>query len=302
MHKSSYILIVCLFVCSDLYSQTNKALFVAIDQYPANSGWSEIHATNDSKLVLPMLKRYGYKEANITVLLNEEATKANVVNALSAMCSKAKAGDYLYLHFSCHGQQMLDDNGDEPDGLDEALIPYDARRRYVKGIYEGESHLRDDLLGIFLNKIRAKIGATGNVTVVLDACHSGTADRDGNDEGYARGTSYVFAPDGYQTQLFDSEKISLHLQKDKHLAPITVFSACKPDEINYEYKSEADSTYYGSLSYALCKVLKTDGERTNTEFCKLLNDEIETMFVGRRRKQTPYFESTDDSQIFKISR
>jgi hypothetical protein len=250
-----------------------------------------------------MLKRYGYKKNNITVLLNDKATKANVVNALSVMCNNAKAGDYIYIHFSCHGQQMIDDNNrDEPDGLDEALIPYDARRRYSRGIYEGENHLRDDLLGVFLNKIRTKTGAKGNVTVVLDACHSGTADRNGDDEWYARGTSYIFAPDSCRIQPPDNKSMSFHLEKGENLASIVVFSACKPDEINYEYKSGVDSTYYGSLSYALCKVLKTNREKSNAEFYKLLDNEIQMMFAGRRRKQTPYFESTDDSRIFKISR
>ncbi|MCC8146470.1 MAG: hypothetical protein LIO93_08555 [Bacteroidales bacterium] len=74
MHKPFYILIFCLFICTALYSQTNKALFVAIDKYPLNSGWNEIHATNDYKLVLPMLKSNGYKENDITVVLNDEDT------------------------------------------------------------------------------------------------------------------------------------------------------------------------------------------------------------------------------------
>ena len=41
----------------------------------------------------------------------------------------------------------MDDNGDEEDGLDEALIPYDAQFWYAPGEYEGQNHLRDDELG-----------------------------------------------------------------------------------------------------------------------------------------------------------
>lgn len=89
---------------------------------------------------------------------------------------------------------MADDNGDETDGLDEALIPYDAPRRYQKGVYVGEKHLRDDELGSLLDDIRKKTGDKGTVTLALDACHSGTADRDKGDDVYVRGTSYVFAP------------------------------------------------------------------------------------------------------------
>ena len=152
-----------------LYGQENRALFVAIDNYPPNSGWAKIHATNDRNIIIPMLKKNGYKNENIKILLNENATKAAIIKGLNDLNKRSRKGDFIYIHFSCHGQQMADDNGDEPDGLDEALIPYDAKRRYAKGMYEGNNHLRDDELEYHLEKVRAKIGNTGNLTVVLDA-------------------------------------------------------------------------------------------------------------------------------------
>jgi hypothetical protein len=227
-------------------AQTNRALFIAIDHYPSGSGWSDIHAVNDYKLVLPMLKQSGYAEKNITVLLNEKATKAAIVSELKKTARQSKSGDHIYIHFSCHGQQMVDDNGDEPDGLDEALIPYDARRRYSAGKYEGENHLRDDELELLTEKIRSKIGAGGNLIIVLDACHIGTGTRYGDDDDYIRGTSYIFAPDDRDLPEKETGKITLKLKKAKNLSPIVVFSACRDDEVNYEYKDDSNE-YYGSL-------------------------------------------------------
>ena len=127
--------------------QTSRALLVAIDKYPSESGWNEIHATNDIYLLKPLLIKRNFAPAHVTVLLNEQATKDAIVKALKQLAKDSRHGDYIYIHFSCHGQQMADDNGDETDGLDEALIPYDAPRRYQKGVYVGEKHLRDDELG-----------------------------------------------------------------------------------------------------------------------------------------------------------
>ncbi len=137
--------------------QTSRALLVAIDKYPSESGWNEIHATNDIYLLKPLLIKRNFAPAHVTVLLNEQATKDAIVKALKQLAKDSRHGDYIYIHFSCHGQQMADDNGDETDGLDEALIPYDAPRRYQKGVYVGEKHLRDDELGSLLDDIRKKI-------------------------------------------------------------------------------------------------------------------------------------------------
>ncbi len=110
-------------------------------------------------------------------MTDKHATKKNIIQALQHLIKQLKAGDDVCLHFSCHGQQMEDDNGDEADELDEALIPYDAQSTYQKGIYEGENHLRDDELEKFLISIRQKIGIDGSVLITFDACHSGTANR-----------------------------------------------------------------------------------------------------------------------------
>lgn len=279
--------------------QTSRALLVAIDNYPEAGGWNEIHATNDIDIVLPMLKANGLRDSEVTMLTDQQATKKNILNALSKIATDSQKGDYIYLQFSMHGQQMLDDNGDEPDGYDEALIPYDAQRKYRAGIYEGENHLRDDELSRFLDRIRIKVSAGGNLTVVFDACHSGSADRDGDDEAYVRGTTYIFAPNNYTPPTINPAKVVKAAKTAKNMAPLTVLSACLPTEINYEYKA-SDGRYYGTLTYALCST--KIGDTTISEFFNRLTDQVQQISAGRKRKQNPDLQSTHETKTFRIGR
>lgn len=283
-----------------LCGQTSRALLVAVDNYPDGSGWNAIHAGNDLLIVVPMLVGNGFATEEIRTLSGAAATKSALADALRQVAATTGPGDRVYLHFSCHGQLMADDDGDEPDGYDEALIPYDAPRRYSEGVYEGERHLRDDELRLFLDAIRRKAGPKGDVTVVFDACHSGTADRDCDDDLYARGTTYVFAPDDYQPGEPDPQKVVWRMSADAAMAPVTVMSACRPDRVNYEYKAP-DGNYYGLLTYALCTIEPETGV-TVAGFFDRLKARMARLCEGRKRVQIPDLQTTHEERPFGLGR
>lgn len=295
----SYVILLLFVLSGWLQAKTRNALIVAVGDYPEESGWEKIHAANDCRLIVPMLKENGYLEANITVLLDEKATKAQIVKELQHLASKTESGDHVYIHFSCHGQQMIDDDGDEDDGLDEAFIPYDAQFRYRPGRYEGENHLRDDELEQLIDDIRLSAGESGNVIVVLDACHSGTGTRAPDENEYIRGTSYIFAPPNHEAVTPGTENLRSAPYCGAGLSPLTVFSACQPDEVNYEYKTGNPETYYGRLTYFFCRlVMEHPVSMTNHSFYMLLKDNMGKSFDKRNRKQTPFFESTHHENTF----
>lgn len=287
-------------------AQTNRALIVAIANYPLNSGWESIHANNDKKYILEILSLKEFQPAHIAILSDEQATKANISNALIKLYNDTEPGDAIFLHFSCHGQQMMDDNGDEEDGLDESLVLYDAKYKYIPQQYEGENHLRDDELGIWLDKLRRKAGEAGRVTVTLDACHSGTANRDGkeylgNYKEYIRGTTAIFAPEGYVPLPGKHQELSLRLKKQKGLATIAVFSACLPEFTNYEYYDKQRSMYVGKLTYVFCRQIKEMKSPCTIKafFQKLLEDML-SLKHSNLRLQIPYMECSDETVPFYI--
>ena len=109
-------------------AQTRRALVIGIGQQE-DKGWGKINGDRDVPYVMEMLKNAKFKTGNVKTLVNQQATKAAIVNAFKALASQSKRGDVVYVHFSGHGQQMKDMHNDEKDGLDECWIPYDGYRK-----------------------------------------------------------------------------------------------------------------------------------------------------------------------------
>ncbi|MCP4807837.1 MAG: caspase family protein [Proteobacteria bacterium] len=150
------------------------ALLVGIDAYGsspeerAGKLFGELQgAGNDVREMREVLERRGFE---VEVLLDEQATGERIVSTFRSHLVRPDEEDYLALfYFSGHGQQVTDDDGDEVDGYDEALVPWDSA-----GVDDPSRHVRDDQLRELLGEVGQR---TQDAIVVLDSCHSGTATR-----------------------------------------------------------------------------------------------------------------------------
>ena len=170
--------VILIFSSFQLLAQTKRALVIGIGEQ-ADKSWAKINGDKDVPYVQQMLQNVGYND--VRALVNKQATKAGIISAFKKLTSQCTVGDIVYIHFSGHGQLVTDVNGDEDDGWDEAWIPYDACLRYGKDD-RGEKHLIDDEISVLLSDIRSRIGDSGKLLVVVDACHSGDSSR-GEDIG-----------------------------------------------------------------------------------------------------------------------
>ncbi|MBK6824394.1 MAG: caspase family protein [Saprospiraceae bacterium] len=241
------------------HGQTHWAFLVGISNYSEGTYWSTINAHNDIELLKSVLSNRSYKQNNIIVLEDKEATKANIIAQLNKLLEQQiVSGDQLFMHFSSHGQQRIDKNGDELDGLDECIVPYDSPMFYQENKYEGERLLSDDELNLYLGKARKKLGKNGHIFVSVDACHSGTSLR-----GYgsnARGTDVIMGAAitipkevNNNDQSFKETEYTLSKNQNE-LAEICVFYGSSANQLNYEYVDKSGISY-GSLSYFLAKNL-----------------------------------------------
>jgi len=321
MKYSSYalkILFLLVFTNNLLFGQNNAkkhALIIAIGKYPEQSGWSKISSSNDIPFVKKSLERQGFKSNDIQVIENNKATKVSIVNALENLIkdSSVKSGDVIFIHVSSHGVQILDDNGDESDNLDEAIVPFDAVYDSIEFENVKGNYLRDDEFGNMINRLRLKLGSKGDVIVTMDNCHSGSGTRG---VGIKRGGKEPLIPVGYglkQTTL--SQKITFSdnvnlVNEKKQLAGYIVIAASKDDQVDVEINDDNGNSV-GPLSYAISKAFEQlDKSSTyRTLFSKIeviMNEKVpgqqpqidgtgidRSLFAGDYIYQKPYLEITE---------
>lgn len=238
----------------------NRALLVGIGKYDQTAtGWNILHGDKDIELLKPELQKKGFSD--IQTLVNEKATKKAIVSALKDLARRSRKGDKVIFLFSGHGQRVRDDNHDEGKNknYDESIVPYDACRNNLKmgGTYDGRNHLIDDELAPLLNEIKKKLGAKGELLVVVDACYSEGVHKDEVTDldpellKYLRGTNDLFVPPKNSTYLADVPKPGSFTPG----ARMIVLTACGSKERNFEYKIPP-STYYGSLCYYIYRMLQ----------------------------------------------
>lgn len=253
------IFVVALFISTIIVeAQQKRALLIGISNYgnarEDPDKWSNISGANDVELLTPLFVKQGFK---VSSLVNAEATYSAIIKALDKLTKHCEKGDLVYLHFSMHGQPVEDLDGDEKDGWDEALIPVDAQMRYKKGVYEGDKHLLDDTLEEYFNKMRSKLGTKGQLYVVLDACHSGTASR--GDDDHVRGVRDGFTYSGkyYTPDRTRETNDYFRISTKSGQAPVTFIEACRSYQQNKEVRERETNTWYGSLSYYVAKAMQS---------------------------------------------
>ena len=127
-----------------------KALLVGIDAYRHVSRL--VGPVNDAKAMREFITTdLGYDPRDVRLLLDAEATRAGILRGIEEwLIDGTSPGDEAFLYFSGHGFQQPDTNGDEPDRLDETLVPVDVVVRDDKTVV---GMITDDEVAALLNRL-----------------------------------------------------------------------------------------------------------------------------------------------------
>lgn len=136
------------------------ALCVGIDAYPA-AEHQLAGCVNDARNWERALAAMGFETR---LLLDSDANRATLERELNRLIGESRSGDVIVFQYAGHGTKVPDLNGDEDDGIDEALCPVDFA--------SGALYIDDDISEIF-----ARIPDGVNMTCFMDCCHSGTNSR-----------------------------------------------------------------------------------------------------------------------------
>ncbi|KAK4135943.1 hypothetical protein BT67DRAFT_440823 [Trichocladium antarcticum] len=150
-----------------------RALLIGIN-YTGVQGEELRGCVNDAENLAEFLMRnHGYKREDMVILFDgtlagkhpseqDLPTKANIIRAMQWLVHGAQPNDALFLHYSGHGGQTEDLDGDEDDGSDEVIYPLDHKQA---------GHIVDDDIHLLVVK---PLSPGVRLTAIFDSCHSGS--------------------------------------------------------------------------------------------------------------------------------
>ena len=227
-----------------------KALLVGINSYkdaPLKG------CVNDVHLIKKLLVAQNYE---VDVLVENMATKINIMENLEALLFGSNKDDSILFHFSGHGSQVPDISGDEKDGLDECLLPID---------YSWDNVILDDDLDILFNRY-----PNAHVEVILDACHSGSGTRSALLPGIGSASfdRFIQPPMELFEHINSPDKCKV---KQLRCRDVVTWSGCRDDQTSAD--ANINGQYHGIFTYALCNNM------CSTRICSL---ELTRKFIKQR--------------------
>ena len=128
----------------------------------------EFRAQSDCPMVTATVSIAQCQACYHKLLLDAQATKAAIHAAIVNWLDQHETQDStVILYFSGHGMYAPDDDGDDGDGYDEFLVPYDIDSS--DGInWDEDMAIRDDELAAWLSVLESQ-----RVVVLVDSCFSG---------------------------------------------------------------------------------------------------------------------------------
>ena len=152
-------------------SGRRHALVIGIDTYPGFGLESQLAgAVRDARKMVEMLiERHGFTSGDVLQRIEAQATRSGILDALETLRRRVGSGDQVLVFFSGHGSQMTDREGDEGDGLDETLVPFDGGR--------GDAENRDITDDEINHWAAGILEVTPHLTLIFDCCHAATLHR-----------------------------------------------------------------------------------------------------------------------------
>jgi hypothetical protein len=299
---------------------TRRALLVGINEYPDPASRLE-GCVNDVFLMSSVLQESGFDAEDIRVVLDDRATTKGILERLHWLLDGVREGDERMLYYSGHGAQIPGYGAkDEPDRVDECLVPWDFDWTPQHAILDRQ-----------FCELYSQLPYESHFVAVFDCCHSGGITRDGGprirgleppDDIRHRALRWVPREQMWVPRDFPVANESLAAGKDGrnylgangatyrlgraaslrtlpnreydatrkalgHHGPYLpiLLEACQEQELSYEYRHGATS--YGAYTFCLAQVLRTHRARgANPTFAEL-SEEVTQKLRRLAYNQTP---------------
>ncbi|KAI9829588.1 MAG: hypothetical protein M1819_006093 [Sarea resinae] len=256
---------------------------------------------NDVKNMSEFLHRqFSYKREDMVILTDDQQnpmsqpTKQNILRAMNWLVKDARPNDSLFFHYSGHGGQTKDLDGDEDDGYDEVIYPVDFRQT---------GHIVDDLMhDIMVKPLQPGV----RLTAIFDSCHSGSAldlpyiystqgvlkepnlakeagqGLLGIVSAYARGDMGGIAStamDFFKKATTGEEAINRARQTKTSPADVIMWSGSKDTQTSQDAQIAGEAT--GAMSWAFVAALKKNPRQSYVQLLNSIRDELQAKYTQK---------------------
>jgi len=251
-----------------------------------------LHHTTE-KFLLPLMgDQYGVQWMPSALDVNRDGFHDALLGLLhEASAIKANGSDVtVLLMYTGHGSRVRDQDGDEPDHLDETFVT-------IKGtLTDGSQDVRDDDIYAF----RRALAAEGiHFTFIAESCHSESSSRGPATLNLPRGDFSA----GPTERLFPEPTFDKYYTNDEKLSPADIVqnpqeqasfvSITAAGDRQLARTLTVDGTQWGVLSLAMYRTISQSAETMSySEFYAALTDqarEIDRALQGT--PQTPFLHS-----------
>ncbi|MCJ1311433.1 Ca(2+)-dependent cysteine protease [Agyrium rufum] len=256
---------------------------------------------NDARNMSTYLNQsFGYAREDMVILTDDQQnpmslpTKANILRAMHWLVKDAKPNDSLFFHYSGHGGQTPDLDGDEEDGYDEVIYPVDFRT--VGHIVDDEMHR------VMVQGLQPGV----RLTAIFDSCHSGSAldlpyiystqgvlkepnlakeagqGLLGIVSAYARGDMGSMASTAmglFKKATSGDAAYEKSIQTKTSPADVIMWSGSKDEQTSQDANIAGQAT--GAMSWAFITALKKNPQQSYVQLLNSIRDELATKYTQK---------------------
>ncbi|KAI3445739.1 hypothetical protein Pfo_002404 [Paulownia fortunei] len=211
-----------------------------------------------------LIQKVGFPSDSILVLTEEESdpslipTKNNIRKALQWLVQGCQSGDSLVFHYSGHGSQQPDFNGDEVDGYDEMLWPVD---------HQSEGKILDDEINATIVR---PLPRGAKLHAIIDACHSGTSLDLPFVCRMSRNGYYMWEDHGRQSAIYKGTSGGLAVS----------FSACDDHQVSWDTTALSGDTPTGVMTYSFIQAAQNEPGLTYGRLLNVMRQTIRDTKTG----------------------
>ncbi|CAH8275429.1 unnamed protein product [Arabidopsis lyrata] len=233
---------------------------------------------NDAKCMKFMLmKRFQFPESCILMLTEEETdpmrwpTKNNITMAMHWLVVSCKPGDSLVFHFSGHGNNQMDYNGDEVDGFDETLLPVDHR---TSGVI-----VDDEINATIVRPLPYGV----KLHAIVDACHSGTV----------MDLPYLCRMDRLGNYEWEDHRPPSGMWKGTSGGEVFSFTGCDDDQTSADTPQLSGSAWTGAMTYAFIQAIERGHGTTYGSLLNAMRSTVHEIFDKNKGRELVEVEGAD---------